>query len=135
MEKLEDSLSPNAKLWLERMGKNEEKSAGRVLSQIIEGYMELEEKLGEESVQRLLELMIHGPGRVVEILETEISKVSDLAERSENTLSILRLYCAQLHSNRHIGKNGEIIYRIGKEERELLFQEPDPDQDGGLDIR
>lgn len=135
MKTLEEDLSPQAKLWLERMAEKEEKTPGRVLSQIIEGYMELEEKSGEENVNRLLETLVNGPKLFSESIEAEIAKAADLNEKASNVLQIIRLYCAQIHALRNLNERGEPRYTIRPEEKAILFDQNQPEPGEEIEIR
>jgi hypothetical protein len=119
---MEDQLSPKALLWLKRVGKKEGQSPWQILSRVIEAYMELEEKMGEEGVTRLVEVLENGPGEIVAKLEVERLKLAEFNERAQGTLSVMRLYTAQLHARRNINDRGEVAYELGGEEKETLFE-------------
>lgn len=123
MKSIEEDLSPQAKIWVERLAQKEGREPGRILSQIIESYMELEENPGEATVEKLVEKLKHGPSELVAALEKEREGIHNLTERAENLLQILRLYCVQLHARKNLGKNGEPVYTIKQKEKEVFFEE------------
>jgi hypothetical protein len=136
MKSIEEYLSPQAKVWLERMSEREEKHPGRVLSAIIERYMELEDRQDVESVDRLVETLVHGPAQIIQALEDERAKVAAFTERANNTLQFIRLYCAQLHARRHMDENGHSRYTINPAIRRMLFvDEFEVEEEDGFEIR
>jgi predicted DNA-binding protein len=127
MKPIEEDLSPQAKLWVERLSQEEGREPGRIISQIIESYMEMEKTPGEATVEKLVENLAHGPAQIVSALEKERESLRSLTERAENLLQILRLYCIQLHTRKNLGKKGEPIYTIKKKEKEIIFDDAPED--------
>ena len=114
-------LSPAAARWVARVAGEEGRDPGRVISQIIESYLELEEEKGRESVERLRRLIAAGPGKMLEVLEGETREWGELRQKIEDLAEATKIYMSQLVCEKMMDENGEPKFRVSEEEKEILF--------------
>jgi hypothetical protein len=121
------NISPRARLWLERVSVEEGRNPGRILSEIIEQYLEMEQDVGRESVARLLECLVHGPKEALQRMEEEKSRWEQLREKMEDMVDAAKIFAAQMVAERTIEETGEPRFRLKEGEKEILFGEGDPE--------
>ena len=122
-------LSTKAQTWIEQVAQREKRTPFEILSRIIEAYMDLEEKHGEDEVKSLLEKLVHGPREIIETMETLLAETNRTNERANLTLSMIRMFILQFHSTKALNGKGQLQYTVSQETKETLY--PEAPQTGG----